>query len=200
MKGRLKIVRRLQCPECSNEFMSEYPKQIFCSKSCQHINEIRRRVLKDRKCPACGREFTPNTFGQTYCGRTCKLSAVSQRPSNARLLPPDGLPTGTTGAAAEMLVISDLLMRGYYVFRSCSANAPFDVVAIKEGKVLKVEVTTGVRCVSGRLSWPAHIKHKDSYTHLAVVSHRTPDQKFGHEIVYVPNDVEKSAAPQSFLP
>ena len=53
------------------------------------------------------------------------------------------LPTGTIGTLSELRVTVDLLCKGYYVFRSMSLNCPCDLVILKNGKAIRVEVKTG---------------------------------------------------------
>lgn len=53
------------------------------------------------------------------------------------------LPTGTTGALNELLVCTDLLERGYHVFRSVSPSCPCDLVAYRPGQIpRRIEVKT----------------------------------------------------------
>ena len=46
------------------------------------------------------------------------------------------------GAIAELRVGVDLLSKGYHVFRSESPGCPCDIVAIKDGECIKIEVRT----------------------------------------------------------
>jgi hypothetical protein len=57
-----------------------------------------------------------------------------------------------TGAANELLVASDLIKKGYDIFRSESPHAPFDLVAHKDGVLLRIEVRTGQRLANGKTS------------------------------------------------
>lgn len=61
------------------------------------------------------------------------------------------LSTGTKGALNELIVIVDLLTKGYDVFRAISPAASCDLAILKEGKLLRVEVTSGW-IASGKLS------------------------------------------------
>lgn len=50
---------------------------------------------------------------------------------------------GDIGAASEMLVVADLMLAGFQVFRAVGANASFDLVAVDgDGEMYKVEVKT----------------------------------------------------------
>jgi hypothetical protein len=54
----------------------------------------------------------------------------------------NGLAASTVGAISELAVCADLLSKGYDVFRSVSPAAPCDLIAQKEGKLIRVEVKT----------------------------------------------------------
>ena len=54
---------------------------------------------------------------------------------------------GKKGAAHELLVSYDLILKGYDVYRAVSHNAVCDLIAIKDGRVLRVEVTTAYNYV-----------------------------------------------------
>jgi hypothetical protein len=71
------------------------------------------------------------------------------------------LPTGTTGAIAELAVCCDLLKRGYYIFRSISQNSPYDIIATKPGQSFKIEIRTGVPNKNGQISFSKHTYHPD---------------------------------------
>jgi Holliday junction resolvase-like predicted endonuclease len=53
------------------------------------------------------------------------------------------LPTSSVGAIGELRVSTDLLGKGFEVFRSISPAASCDLIAMKQGKMLRVEVKTG---------------------------------------------------------
>lgn len=76
--------------------------------------------------------------------------------------------TGTTGTVGELIVAADLLKRGFSVYKSLSPNAPCDLIAIKKGKIIKVEVTNGYKRKDGRIM---HGKkdHHYSFDILAIV-------------------------------
>ena len=93
---------------------------------------------------------------------------------------PDGpkLPTGTSGTINEMAVSVDLLWKGYSIFRSLSPNAPCDLVAIKDCRMFRIEVTQATRNKNGGLSFPHH--NEDNYDVMALVTkdghiHYRPD-------------------------
>lgn len=70
------------------------------------------------------------------------------------------------GAASELKVGADLIMKGYHVFRSQSPTAPCDFLIMNsEGIISKVEVRTG------RLATDGHIlaNENGNYDVLAIV-------------------------------
>lgn len=74
-----------------------------------------------------------------------------------------GLPTSTIGAHHEHLVVADLYRQLFSsVFRNCSAVGPVDLIAIKRGSLIRVQVK------SRRNQDRAVFKRNDA---LAVVAH-----------------------------
>jgi hypothetical protein len=64
---------------------------------------------------------------------------------------------GTLGALGEILVTYDLMLKGYEVYRAISPASSCDLVALREGKAVRVEVTKGMRRgKTQRLIWPRH--------------------------------------------
>lgn len=56
---------------------------------------------------------------------------------------------GTVGAISELIVATDLLSRGYEVYRSMSPNSTYDLIARGEAGTLRIEVRTARRYKSG---------------------------------------------------
>jgi hypothetical protein len=75
--------------------------------------------------------------------------------------------SGTVGAINELRVSVDLLVKGYAVFRALSPACPCDLVVLYDGRVFRVEVTTGHRSVGGNIQYPK--KDNTRYDVLAVV-------------------------------
>jgi len=84
-----------------------------------------------------------------WCSKTCRLRFDRTRRREDNLI--SGLPTATTGAIHELLVCTELLRNGFYVYRSVSANSPYDLIAIKEKLLLRIEVTTAYTILSGKI-------------------------------------------------
>jgi hypothetical protein len=86
--------------------------------------------------PACKKAFKALTLRRRYCQKKCWPSlptrlAVRTDPSS-------------TGAISELRVAVDLLSKGYEVFRALSPSASCDLLALRNGKVLRVESRTSV--------------------------------------------------------
>jgi PD-(D/E)XK nuclease superfamily protein len=67
---------------------------------------------------------------------------------------PEAVSTAHRGTQGELLVCCDLLGKGYDVYRSVSPSAKCDLVAIKPGVILRIEVRTGtIYPANGRISY-----------------------------------------------
>jgi len=62
--------------------------------------------------------------------------------------------TGAVGATSELIACAELMRLGYFVYRCESPSAPFDLVAYRDGRCLRVEVKT-----------ISMTKYAPSYTH-----------------------------------
>lgn len=130
----------------------------------------------DKICPQCGITFKiiGRPWNKKYCSKECtkKMYHVPFRLSK-------DVPSGTVGAIAELEVCSDLLKRGYSVFRSVSPSSNFDLIAFKDRQMISVEVRTGYfQRTNGNLMFPKNETDKAQY--YAVVTHH--DRK----IYYIP--------------
>lgn len=62
---------------------------------------------------------------------------------------------------AELRVSTDLLSKGFHVFRNVSPSGPCDLIAFKDDRILRVEVCTGYRNRrTDKVMWP---NKKDGY-------------------------------------
>lgn len=116
-------------------------------------------------CKECGREFEEIRSDQVYCSAAC------QRKKNR----PDGdwrpeIGRGNSGAYSELLAAASLLRHSYYVFRNMGPHGPCDLIALKEGKCLRVEVKTET---PGSKQVPRHNGYDFGidYDVMAVVGH-----------------------------
>ena len=53
------------------------------------------------------------------------------------------IPTSTIGAIQELIVASDLMSKGFEVYRALSPASKYDLLAIKERVVYQIEVRIG---------------------------------------------------------
>jgi hypothetical protein len=93
-------------------------------------------------CSVCGKSFLTNRNDRKYCKGKCREDFWRARNVNLRQ-PTLKLATGTIGALSELIVCSDLLQRGYEVFRAVSPSCSTDLIASKNDNIFKVEVRTG---------------------------------------------------------
>lgn len=79
-----------------------------------------------------------------FCDEKCYKLYIAGKfsPDKATSRVIRGVNTSCTGAISEFAVTNDLLAKGYYVFRSVSASAPFDLIAYRGDTILKIEVKT----------------------------------------------------------
>jgi hypothetical protein len=110
-------------------------------------------------CEICGKEFKPRVLAHVVCSRPCRQEKVRKQYREAN--PPaldeqesTKLNSGTVGAMHELLACADLMRRGFEVFRAVSPSSPFDMAAFKDGKLIRIEVTTGFYTPAGALIHP----------------------------------------------
>ncbi len=61
------------------------------------------------------------------------------------------IPRTTVGAVIELLVASDLMIRGYHVFRALSPSAPADLVIFRDDAQGRIEVRFVQKRTSGAI-------------------------------------------------
>ena len=132
----------LPCVSCNTPFQTKRPTRKYCSDCYSH-----RRQLTTRLCPVCNQSFVPATKqSQKYCSILC-------RPSSVQHQTPLRLPTSTVGTLAELLISSDLIRKGYAVFRALSPACYCDMIAIKDSFCWHIEARTGYQR-NGRWFFP----------------------------------------------
>lgn len=88
------------------------------------------------------------------------------------------------GTLGELIVASDLLKRGYEVFRALHPDASCDLVAIKNGKVSRIEVRTGKRLKENKLTYGSNKMRKGNRYDIMAIYLRDD----GGEVVYLENN------------
>ncbi len=115
--------------------------------------------MEIRECRECGKPIPQKRLnrwpGVLSCSADCTESYMRR---NRRSLSPHeglGLTTGAIGAISELVVAAELLRRGYDVFRNVAPTGKVDLVAMKQEKVVKVQVRTGrISPSTGTLNYP----------------------------------------------
>ncbi len=102
--------------------------------------------LDDRvACKGCGVLFFKERDRQAFCNKQCGLdyhARIYREKRKARKKSQNPICPGTYGAISELSVANHLMMAGWHVYRSLSPNAPADLVAIKDEKIMVIEVKT----------------------------------------------------------
>lgn len=83
------------------------------------------------------------------------------------------------GIANELTVASDLFRKGLHVFSNMGIQSPFDLVAHRDGILLRIEVTSGHLDADGRQVPGKTVPPRSMYDVLAVVY-------ASGEIIYTP--------------
>lgn len=127
------------------------------------------KPIQKKNCTICGKEFETNKSMMKMCSTECRNKSsyralgrvvILGNTRGSGLLPPN-----TVGSISELAIAQDLLLKGYAVFRSMSPSCYCDLIVVKEGKTIHMEVRTGYRStVSGKLSFPTKIsEYADCY-------------------------------------
>ena len=133
------------------------------------------------KCRLCGTDIPVGrlSYRRTiFCSAICRRQHEKQQYAKAN--PSSHLTTTTVGTLSELKVSIDLLQKGYEVFRAVSSSCSCDLALLKDGKLLRVEVTTGHFSPRNRIPYfPLRKQNNGKFDILAIVT-------LG-EIVYKPS-------------
>ena len=118
-------------------------------------------MLHRKTCLYCNTEFSQKTgnygnFWRKFCSSSCKQKWHSE---HGRKPVYPHLSTSTIGALHELLVATDLMKRGYHVFRALSPSCVCDLAIVKDNVFLRIEVRTGSRSKTGKIHYQT--KHLD---------------------------------------
>jgi hypothetical protein len=115
--------------------------------SYQAYNEILQS--QQRECLGCGKFFLPQRRDQVRCVKGCRRIRVRERWSNRT--PEErtedrarAFGVGRRGAACELRVAVELLERGWEVLQPFSPVCPFDLLAWKDGRGVRIQVRMAV--------------------------------------------------------
>jgi hypothetical protein len=125
-------------------------------------------------CPECKSLFFTNMSYKIYCSSECRYK--NRCITQGKL---SHLKVGDVGALGEMFTCSNLIFKGYEVYRAISQASKYDLIALKNGKIMSIQVRTGYRGKDNRVFFPKKKtdKHPD---HYAIVLNATK------EVVYLP--------------
>ena len=121
-------------------------------------------------CKKCGNPISQKRRrnGAKFCTQRC--AEDMQRDSYRAANPKHGIVPGALGAISELIVATDLMRRGFEVFRPLSPCCPCDLAFLrKDGTLTRVEVRTGRDTPTGKVSLATLPKDSDRYELLAVV-------------------------------
>lgn len=126
-------------------------------------------------CLHCGTPIVKKKRGQKYCKHDCSVESLKIEDRKVNTHRQWNLSSGTVGAIHELVTCVDLMKKGYQVFRAMSPSSLCDLVAYKDNKYMKIEVTTGY-VANGRFYFPQ--KKAERFDTLAIV--------FNGEVTYTP--------------
>jgi hypothetical protein len=81
----------------------------------------------------------------------------------------DNVTPGTRGAINELRICGDLMNRGYTVYRALGPHAACDLIVVKAGTLLRLEVKTGQYRVTGTPTAPFRVGQRASCDVVAYV-------------------------------
>ena len=153
------------CKECGQEIplrRRRYNAK-FCSKICCQAWNIANPAKQKlpNVCIVCGNEIPDARRGKNakYCSKECLLRYQSQGYHDKNIS--SHLPAGTVGAISEYRAVSDLLQKGFEVFRAVSPCCSCDLAILKNGILLRIEVRTGHYDTHGKpIKSAVNQKHK----------------------------------------
>lgn len=128
----------------------------------------------DQPCAFCSTIFRPMRSTTIFCSKRCRRSQEITQKNTFSL---GGVCDGTVGAIAELVVSTDLMRKGWEVYRALSPASSCDVLAFKNGACLYVEVRTAQKTLSGNLLYP---KKNIRGSQIALVTHRD------NQVHYIP--------------
>lgn len=136
--------------------------------------------MAEKICRLCDAPISGRYTQRVYCSYKCRLehNKRQRHELNPYL---KVCTTGQTGAMSEMLVCVDLLKRGFDVFRAVAQSCSCDIVALRNGRMFRVEVKTAYRRKTGTVGVSLRPDQKEKFDILAMV------WLDNNEIVYEPS-------------
>ena len=135
-------------------------------------------MSKNALCQNCQRPIKReghSTDRRLYCSEECSKKGNSirqiEKRKNCNLQARLGLKPGAIGEINEKIVSIDLIKRGFKVYTAFEPTHPFDILAMKGERIIKVEVKTETVLPSGlgRVSMKKTQGHGKTFDVLAKV-------------------------------
>jgi hypothetical protein len=101
-------------------------------------------------CLTCGKEAMSCWRHCKFCCAPCRNLYYKRNQGIGSAY--HNVPKATVGAIAELRVATDLLAKGFEIFRAISPSCSCDLACLKDGKLLRIEVKTGYRGMNGKLT------------------------------------------------
>lgn len=106
--------------------------------------------MKDKvtiTCVVCKKQIKTSCYWQVTCSVECRKKRIGTYQDTS-------IPSNTVGAISELIVSSDLMKKGFSVFKSLSPSCFCDVIAVKGDVTLKIEIRTGYKRANGTIFYP----------------------------------------------
>ncbi len=130
-----------------------------------------------KSCIQCKGSFRSSWSSSKYCSKQCK-TAYYKLLYGRGVIASDKLPTGTVGAMVELIVSTDLMKKGYSVFRALSPSCSCDLIVLTtHGSLIEIEVKTGYETEKNRLIFPRK-KHREKEGRLYAIWERNTGEIF----------------------
>mgnify|MGYP001616449284 CR=1 FL=1 len=132
----------------------------------------------------------PARGNRRFCSNVC--AARDYKKTHGLTVPPETRNTNHRGLLSELLVMADLVQRGLDVYRAMSGHAPGDLAVMLNGRLVLVEVRTGVQPKDKIIvPWTHHDRHAHKNVLAVVVRNQ------GNRIQYL--DASSSDRPVAML-
>ena len=137
-------LRIAQCKSCGKNFLPRSCKHEYCTAECRNVFYGIKggKIGDERECVHCKDKFKSRSVKQIFCSHECYRYYKGHVPE---------MESNHFGRMCEIAVIENLMYKGFHVFDSVSPACPFDLVAMKENKLYKIEVKAALRSHKGDL-------------------------------------------------
>lgn len=145
------------CLGCGKALIKPHVTKRWCSTSCRSSAKRRSRSSEHRggACVVCSAVLSARSAHglsvKKYCSASCASEDRRRRRMAAGAVVHTDLSPGTVGAVGELAATIDLVRRGYEVFRAISPSSSCDLLVLKGGRVLRIEVRTAGRTSTGEV-------------------------------------------------